>query len=161
MRHVPCWPWWAGVPVWISNYIHYDVWDRITYPLSNFNGAAVEVWGCISNFIPHFIIHVITYPCWDQSYSMLVKGAPRVQLMQWIEVYLDRGLDNHYDVHHTRISDETNFRRNISFRFYPLIFWIQTPSTIFFVMTQVVEHCDPNQSSQHVNICRQDFVQVY
>ena len=28
---------------WISNYIHYKVWDKITYPSLNFNGAAVEV----------------------------------------------------------------------------------------------------------------------
>ena len=30
----------------------------------------------ISNFIPHFILDVIIYPCWDLSYTMLVKGAP-------------------------------------------------------------------------------------
>ena len=28
---------------WISNYIHYKVWDEITYPFLNFNGATVEV----------------------------------------------------------------------------------------------------------------------
>ena len=27
----------------ISNYIHYKVWDEITYPFLNFNGATVEV----------------------------------------------------------------------------------------------------------------------
>ena len=26
-----------------SNYIHYNVWDEITYPFLNFNGATVEV----------------------------------------------------------------------------------------------------------------------
>ena len=26
-------------PTWISNYIHNKVWDEITYPLPNFNGA--------------------------------------------------------------------------------------------------------------------------
>ena len=30
-------------PAWISNYIHYNVWDEITYPFINFNGATVEV----------------------------------------------------------------------------------------------------------------------
>ena len=30
-------------PAWISNYIHYKVWDDITYPFLNFNGATVEV----------------------------------------------------------------------------------------------------------------------
>ena len=27
----------------ISNYIHYKMWDEITYPFLNFNGATVEV----------------------------------------------------------------------------------------------------------------------
>ena len=39
------------------------VWDGITYPFPNFNGATVEVWEWINNFIPHFIMDVITYPC--------------------------------------------------------------------------------------------------
>ena len=30
------------IPAWISNYIHYKVWDEITYPFLNFNGA--EIW---------------------------------------------------------------------------------------------------------------------
>ena len=40
------------MPAWIINYIHYKVWDGITYPLPNFNGATVEVWEWISYFIP-------------------------------------------------------------------------------------------------------------
>ena len=31
------------IPAWISNYIHYKLWDDITYPFLNFNGATVEV----------------------------------------------------------------------------------------------------------------------
>ena len=31
------------IPAWICNYIHYNVWDEITYPFLNFNGATVEV----------------------------------------------------------------------------------------------------------------------
>ena len=31
------------IMVWISNYIHYKVWDEISYTFPNFNGAAVEV----------------------------------------------------------------------------------------------------------------------
>ena len=27
------------IPAWISNYIHYKVWDEIAYPFLNFNGA--------------------------------------------------------------------------------------------------------------------------
>ena len=39
----------------IINYIHYNVWDEITYSFPNFNGATVEVWEWMSNVIPHFI----------------------------------------------------------------------------------------------------------
>ena len=38
------------------------VWDEITSPFLNFNGATVEVKELISNFIPNFIMDVITYP---------------------------------------------------------------------------------------------------
>ena len=48
-----------------SNCIHYDVRDEITYPFPNFNGATVEVWEWMSNFILHLTEHVITYPRWD------------------------------------------------------------------------------------------------
>ena len=54
-------------PTWIGNYIHYTVWDEITYPFPNFNGAAVEVWEWKSYFIRHFTRHVIPYPCWNKS----------------------------------------------------------------------------------------------
>ena len=30
------------IPAWISNYIHYKVWDEITFPFLNLNGATVE-----------------------------------------------------------------------------------------------------------------------
>ena len=56
-------------------YIHYVVWDEITYSLPNFNGATIEVWEWISNFIPHFTGHVITYPCCE---TVLVKGPTDV-----------------------------------------------------------------------------------
>ena len=58
---------WHGlipVPAWLSNYIHDKAWDEITYPFPNFNGATVDVWEWISNFIPHtlfciwLLIHV-------------------------------------------------------------------------------------------------------
>ena len=37
---------WYGltlIPEWKSNYIHHNVWDEITYPFLNFNGATIEV----------------------------------------------------------------------------------------------------------------------
>ena len=43
------------------------VWYEIIYPVTYFNGSTVvEGRGWISDLIPHFIIDVITYQCWDQ-----------------------------------------------------------------------------------------------
>ena len=42
----------------------------ITNPFPNFNSATIEVWKWISNFIPHFAGHVITYYC-----DYLIKGV--------------------------------------------------------------------------------------
>ena len=91
------WPWWSQVgcglctyhcvfiimvssqsnklPAWISNHMPSKVWDQITYPFPNFNSWAVEVWEWISNVIPHFIMNVIIYSCWNWSWSMSIKGA--------------------------------------------------------------------------------------
>ena len=50
---------------WISNYIHYKIWDEISLPFINFNGATVEVWEWINDFFQPFTWYVITYTCWD------------------------------------------------------------------------------------------------
>ena len=60
VNHVP------GV-TWISNHMPSKVWNEIAYPSRNFNGYAVEVSEWIIYFIPHFIMDVITYACWDYS----------------------------------------------------------------------------------------------
>ena len=44
-------------------------------PLPISNGATFEILDWKSNLTPHFTGHVITYPCWDLSKSILVKGA--------------------------------------------------------------------------------------
>ena len=49
----------------ISNHMPSKVCGEITYPFPNFNGATVKIWEGISNFLPYFIINVITYPYWD------------------------------------------------------------------------------------------------
>ena len=51
------------------------MWVDITYPFPNFNGCTIEVWEWINNFISHITGHVITYPCWDLSLSLLLKLA--------------------------------------------------------------------------------------
>ena len=70
---------WRGltfIKAWIRNHMPSKVYDEIVFPSPNFNGCTVEVWEWISIFISHVIIGVITYPWWDLSLSMLVKGAP-------------------------------------------------------------------------------------
>ena len=47
---------------WINKYIHYKMWNEISYPVSNLNGCTVEVWEWISDFIPHLTVHLITHP---------------------------------------------------------------------------------------------------
>ena len=53
------------IPARISNYMATNVWCEIIYQFSNSNDATVEIWKWICNFIAHFMIAVITYPCWD------------------------------------------------------------------------------------------------
>ena len=52
------------------------MWGEITFSIPNCNGCTVKIWEWISNFIPYFTGHVVTYPCWELSYSLLLKGAP-------------------------------------------------------------------------------------
>ena len=54
------------------------------YQSKNFNGCTVIVWEWLSNFILHFIMQVIPYPCWDYNYYVLVKGFPEVFNMEGI-----------------------------------------------------------------------------
>ena len=58
--HSLCW-----LRAWINDYMPSQMWDEITYPFPNFNCATVEVLGWISLFSSHFLMAVITYPCWD------------------------------------------------------------------------------------------------
>ena len=54
------------IPVWISNDIRHNVSDqiRIHSQTSTMQPLKFEnEWK--SKFIPHFIMHVITYTCWD------------------------------------------------------------------------------------------------
>ena len=42
------------------NHMCIEVWHEITYLFSNLNGSAIEGWKWTSNFIPNFIVDVIT-----------------------------------------------------------------------------------------------------
>ena len=52
----------------MNNSIHCKLWNKITCPFPNLNGAAVEVWDWISNFIQHLTLRVIDYSCWNKIY---------------------------------------------------------------------------------------------
>ena len=49
----------------IINHMPNKVWGEITYLFPNLSGPTVEVWEWISNFFPHIIMDVITYPFGD------------------------------------------------------------------------------------------------
>ena len=51
----------------MSNYIYYDMWNKITYPFPNFNGADVEDGEWIFDFIPHYT------RAWDCIYTLELK----------------------------------------------------------------------------------------
>ena len=50
-----------------SSHMPNKEWGEITYLSPDFNSSTVEIYEWISNFIPHFIMDVITYPHWDLS----------------------------------------------------------------------------------------------
>ena len=52
----------------------------IIYPFPHVKGCTVEIWEWVSNFIPYFTGHVITYPCCDLGWTMVLKGFPDVTL---------------------------------------------------------------------------------
>ena len=59
--------------------------DGITRCFCSMRNFTVQVWERIISFIPHFIIDVITYPCWDLSQTIRVKVASGVRLdcVEW------------------------------------------------------------------------------
>ena len=52
------------IPAWISNHMPSKTWDEITFPfrISAVQSLKFENW---FNVIPHFMMDLITYPCWD------------------------------------------------------------------------------------------------
>ena len=66
----------ALISLWISNHLSSKMWDWITYPFPNFN--TIEVWEWVSNFIPHFIMDVITNPCWVQNLPRIKENLEKL-----------------------------------------------------------------------------------
>ena len=59
----------------MRNPMRNELWDDITDPLPNFNCCTGQVYDWMNDFIPHFMIDVITYPFYYYFSFMLVKGA--------------------------------------------------------------------------------------
>ena len=85
----------------MSYWIHYKEWNKISYQFPKFNGATVEVGEWIGNFNPHFPRHVITYPCWDESQSMVVEAPPPPLYCIWL-LFQGQGQDSHNPSHNTK-----------------------------------------------------------
>ena len=63
--------------------MHYQAWDEIAYPFSNFNSTTVEVWQWINNFITHlqemwllFPAAIKINPCWKRGPRDADKRCP-------------------------------------------------------------------------------------
>ena len=61
------------IPARISNYIHFKMWDEITYQFRNFNCASVEVWKWISIFITYLNGRMIISKL---RLKLINRGAP-------------------------------------------------------------------------------------
>ena len=57
------------------NDIHNKVKDEITHPFLNFNSCTIEVWEWTDNLIPHFTVHVLTYPLGLKSIHVSKRGT--------------------------------------------------------------------------------------
>ena len=84
------------IPAWLSNHMPRNVWDEITYQFPNFNGATIDVWEWISNFIPHFIMNVITYHEYEELHT---KGR-----MSLLTAFVGLGMSFHnYITYHSLV----------------------------------------------------------
>ena len=114
------------IPAWTSSYIHYKVWNEITYPFTNFNGCE---W--IINFIPYFTGDVITHPSWDQSQSMSVKGVlvlPRARLTNLRVCFVSTSLVNIF------VSD----RRTNTHPLFSRAWWVKMSYNIYNIQCGTV-----------------------
>ena len=72
------------------------MWHEITYPFSNFNGKAVEVWEWKNYFILLVLVDVITYPYWHTFFirrliNIITQFLHMIQTGKWdTSVYFSR-----------------------------------------------------------------------
>ena len=53
--------WATHMKAWKSNHMRSKRLDEIICPFLNFSGCTVEIWECISNFIPQFTMDVFIH----------------------------------------------------------------------------------------------------
>ena len=58
-----------NLAAWLSNYIHYKIWDQITYPFQ----WRLEIWELMNNSISQFTWHV----CLDHMTIMYIINAEK------------------------------------------------------------------------------------
>ena len=71
------------IPAWMRNHMPTQIWDEITYPLSNINDCTIKVWELISSFTQHYIMDVIIHPCWDLKLIHACKRGCRRLMLYW------------------------------------------------------------------------------
>ena len=76
----------------ISNYIHHNMCDEITYPFPNFNGEAIEVWEWICNFITlcYSVCGYLSMPGFKLNHVSQILGSQLGSQLDkhWFSVYL-------------------------------------------------------------------------
>ena len=68
----------------MNNHMPSRVRDKLGYPMPYLNGCNVEVWEWIIYFTLHFIMDIFFYPWRDLSYSISVKGALGIIILESI-----------------------------------------------------------------------------
>ena len=67
---------------WISNHIHYTVWDEITYLFSNINGVALLVWEWICEDWSMLELKLIHVSKWGTRFILIIS----TKILTWIEI---------------------------------------------------------------------------
>ena len=67
--------WIKIIAAWLSNHIHYEMWDEINGPFPNFSVGTIEVWEWINDFTSHITGHVISNHDWIKVNQCWLKGC--------------------------------------------------------------------------------------
>ena len=76
----------------VSNYIHHKVWDEITYPCANFNGATVDIreWICNVHVTLYLVYHYLSVPRlshWCRDKMAVIFQTTSLNAFSWMKMY--------------------------------------------------------------------------